>query len=233
MTIFALIFLFLLTAVYNWNAILYERRNADFAAKVISILILFCIVLFGNQSGQLDLMQGFFLAALAVSLVVDVLKTLPPIRYFHAGVLLFLLVHLLYIVGMTLTWPTFWARLLVVPIAVIGALQVLVIRRGAVKKQLPSMLKPIAIYGVVLSLFLFAGMSGLFHADWLYSWNWIKYLTLAIGCALVYLSDSLLGYGLFCAEERSVVNKIWVVLTYHLGQLFLALGCIADVSGLY
>ncbi|MEI6285815.1 MAG: lysoplasmalogenase family protein [Bacillota bacterium] len=233
MTIFALVFLFLLTAVYNWNAILYERRDADFAAKAISIVILFCIVLFGNQRGQLDLMQGFFLAALAISLVADVLKTLPQRRYFHAGVVVFLLVHLLYIIGMTLTFPTFWARLLVVPIAVLGAVQVFIIRRGAVKKQLPSMVKPIAIYGVVLSLFLFAGMAGLFHADWLYSWNWIKYLTLAIGCSLVYLSDSLLGYGLFCSEERSAVNKIWVILLYHLGQLFLALGCIADVSGLY
>ena len=119
------------------------------------------------------------------------------------------------------------------PIALIGALQVFFLRRGAVKRQLPSWRKPIAVYGFVLSVFLFAGMAGLFRVDWLYSWNWIKYLTLAIGCGLVYLSDSLLGFGLFCSEERGSANKIWVMLLYHLGQLFLALGCIADVSGLY
>ncbi|MFA6075675.1 MAG: lysoplasmalogenase family protein [Negativicutes bacterium] len=233
MTTFALIFLFLLTAVFNWNAILYERRNADFAAKIITMLILFFIVLFGDPNGRLNVMQDLFLLALALSLVADVFKTVPGQRFFNVGLLLFLAAHLLYIAGMTLVWPTFWARLLVVPIALLGVLQVAILHRGAVKKKLEHMRQPIAAYGLVLALFLFAGMSGLFHADWLYSWNWIKYLLLAIGCGLVYLSDSLLGYGLFCSEQQSLENKIWVMLLYHLGQLFLALGCIVEVSGFY
>lgn len=232
-TILALIYLFLITAVYNWNAILYDRRHVEYATKIIAMLILGSIVLLGDHNGHIGVMQGLFLTALFCSLVADLFSTFAGLRFLETGLALSAVALMCYVAGMSLVLPTFWSRLLIAPLAAIGFAQVYFFRNGALKKGFMHARVPVAVYGCVLTVFLFTGLSGLFRADWLYSWNWIKYLLLASGTVLFYLSDSLLGYGWFCCEERSMTNRVWAMLLYHIGQLLLVLGCVVEMSGFY
>ncbi len=204
-------------AVVNWVAVARGIRRLETIFKPAT-LVAFVIGawLLGQRvgGGRLAL---WFVVALVFSLVGDICLMLPDEKWFVPGLLAFLVGHLCYIIGFNPTWPPVGAIAIV---AVVGAVDWIVlpkIVRGVRNSGAPKLQGPVIGYGVILSLTLVSAWATWFRPEWESTGR----LLAGLGGTLFFASDLMLAWNKFVRPPRLL--HVAVIVTYHLGQLALAL----------
>ena len=168
----------------------------------------------------------WFGLGIILSLAGDVLLMLSLDRFFLFGLVAFLLAHLAYVIGFNIPLPEFslWGIVFAVMVSLGGAR---VIRR--IVDALPSrgqvrMRMPIIVYSTVISIMLLSAMMKLMDL----TWNANAALLVSGGAFLFYISDIILAWNKFVAPIQ--YGRIYNIAAYHLGQIMLIAGVIAQFS---
>jgi uncharacterized membrane protein YhhN len=178
------------------------------------------------SSAGLDGALLWFGLGILLSLVGDVLLMISLDRLFLAGLVAFLFAQIAYIIGFNIPVPemNFFGIVFAVMIG-IGSARV--IRR--ILDPLPvrgqgRMRLPIIIYSTVISVMLLSAMLKLVDI----SWDAGAALLVSVGAFLFYISDIILAWHKFVAPIRH--GRIYNIAAYHLGQIGLIAGVIAQYS---
>jgi uncharacterized membrane protein YhhN len=193
-------------AVGNWLAVASGSKPAEYVCKPATLVLLIALALALNPV-HADT-RAWFVAALVVSLLGDVLLMLPA-DLFVLGLGAFLLGHVAYTVGLDLHTAGNW--LLGVPIPVVAAVLAVRLVRGIRRMGQDALVVPVLAYVVVIGAMVVSAVA---------SGNALA----AVGALLFMGSDALIG------ETRFVRSRAWagvaIMVTYHLGQAGLVLSLV-------
>jgi uncharacterized membrane protein YhhN len=209
----------LLFAALEALAVHQERRELEFIAKpgVILVLMIWLYAATGWQGNAL-----WFGLGLLFSLLGDLLLLFLHPRMFLSGLAAFLLTHVCYLVGFQdqLLHPGLWSFLLLIFILWNG---IRLLRRivGALRaRQENRLVYPVTVYGLVISLMLFAAFSTIFDPAW---GSGAAFLVSA-GAFLFWISDLMLAWNKFVSPLSS--GRLPILVAYQLGQISLIAGVI-------
>ncbi|MCL4562596.1 MAG: lysoplasmalogenase [Chloroflexi bacterium] len=218
--IFACVFIF---AIVDWYAVSRNWRGLEYFAKpatLAALLLWFGVVT--NLEGP-----AFWIAAgLFFSLLGDVFLMLPQ-DLFLAGLAAFLLAHLAYIAGLNQNLVSVHIGGLALGLPVVGIAAVLYRRvsSGVERKQPAQALRiGVSVYSLAITLMLISAVLTLARPEW----NLSAALLVALGGIFFFCSDSLLALNRFTTPILR--GKLWVIITYHLGQAALAAGFALQMS---
>lgn len=195
-----------LLAAGDWVAVARGDKRLEYLCKPATIVALIAVAAVVRPA--VPAQQGWWLVALGLGLVGDILLMVPGDR-FAAGLAAFLLGHIAYILGfhaagVAPTRALVYLALLALPIAV-GLRPVI---RGAITAGQRELLAPILLYSLVIGAMAASALAG--HSA-----------PAGAGALLFVLSDGLIAY------RRFVTRRPWmpvaVIVTYHLGQAGLVL----------
>jgi uncharacterized membrane protein YhhN len=221
---YILVVIGLIIAVVDWYAVYTQHKKLEYFAKpgVMVALILWMLM-----NGGLGSTLIWFTLGLAFSMAGDIFLMLPRER-FIAGLVSFLLAHLMYIAGLNQTPPAI--NLPAVIVAVLVALTWLRIYRaistGLVASGNTALKYPVLAYSLVISLMLLSALLTLTGE----TWQPAPALLVSGGALLFFLSDTLLAWNKFVTPLRN--GRLAVIITYHLGQILIALGAVLHFSSL-
>lgn len=159
----------------------------------------------------------FFILGFLFSLAGDIFLLLPNTRYFLLGLAAFLCGHIAYIIGLNPTLPPPEALWLLAPIGFAGAWLVGSIVRALHAAHQDALRAPVTVYGIVISVMLLSAWATLFRPEW----DRAQRACVAAGATLFFISDAMLAWNRFVKPFGAA--KLGVMMTYHLGQLALAL----------
>lgn len=208
----------LIIAFVDWLAVAYKLKRLEYIAKPGAMIFLLIWM------WQASAFQGallWFGIALAFSLAGDVFLMLPQER-FILGLISFLLAHLAYIIGLNQTalTPNLPAFIIIVLVALTMLRIYRRIAAGLVAGGNSSLRIPVLIYSLVISLMLLSALLTLTGT----AWQALPAILVSSGALLFFFSDSLLAWNKFVQPLRSA--PLAVIITYHLGQILLALGAV-------
>lgn len=216
MLVHSLLILALLTAILDWIAVSKNLRRAEYFLKpAVMILILAWLAAIGGFSGA---MRWFSLGIL-FSLGGDIFLMLPR-EQFIPGLIAFLLAHIAYIIGFSPQLSEINLSSLVVGI-VVAISSIVIYRRIATGLRAHgnrSLIIPVSIYVIVISLMGFSALLTLANEDW----EALPALLVSAGAILFMLSDTILAMNKFVAPVKH--GKLVVIIAYHLGQIGIVLG---------
>ena len=208
-------------AVLEALAVSKNLRNLEFIAKpaVMICLFIWLFVRTGLQGNML-----WFGLGILFSLLGDVLLLFPQDRMFIAGMVAFLFTHLFYLLGFEdqLLNPTGWSFILLFFILLNG---VRLLRRitGSLRARGDhGLVMPVIVYGLVVSLMLYAAMSTIFDP----AWGTGPAFYVSAGAFLFWISDLLLAWDKFVSPIKD--RRVPSILAYHLGQIGLIGGVISQ-----
>jgi uncharacterized membrane protein YhhN len=168
----------------------------------------------------------WFGAGILFSLIGDILLMISLDRLFLIGLAAFLLAHIAYIVGFNIPLPemNFFGIVFAVMIGLGGAR---IIRR--ILDRLPAsgqghLRLPIIAYSAVISIVLLSAMLKLVDI----SWSANAAALVSLGAFLFYISDIILAWNKFVAPIPH--GRIYNIAVYHLGQIALIAGVIAQFA---
>jgi uncharacterized membrane protein YhhN len=192
-------------AIGDWISRARDDRRLEVVCKPATLVALAAAAItLDPGSGT---MRTWFVFALVLSLLGDVLLMLPSDR-FVAGLGAFLLAHLAYVGGFVDNGLDL-TRVVVGAIAVavvVGPIGVRIVRGARVQDR--ALAVPVALYIAVISaMIVCAAGSG-------------RAVAIA-GAALFAFSDSVIGWTRFVASMRHA--SVVIMVTYHLGQALLVL----------
>lgn len=221
---YALLIAPLIFAVGDWFAVAHHRRRLEYVGKPATMIALLgCLILW--MRGAHDSWQApWFLLGVALSLVGDVFLMLRRKDLFLAGLVAFLLAHICYTAGFNPSLPPLPSLLLLLPIAAAGASVLRSIVRGLRQRDAANMLLPVGIYAFVISLMLFSAWATVFRPTWGVARSGFAVL----GGSLFFMSDILLAWDRFVKPVPQA--RLWVHLTYHVGQMALAASILLPVG---
>ena len=154
-------------------------------------------------------------AGLCLSLAGDLLLLLPR-RFFLAGLVSFLLAHVMYIAGFVLPRPTLHPILFALA-ALLGTGVYFYLQNLSQSLQTRKLgkhiLRAIIFYGTVLCLMTLSACQTMLRADWPSAAS----LFAACGGILFLLSDGLLGYNRFVHALPG--GRTFEMMAYHLAQV--------------
>jgi uncharacterized membrane protein YhhN len=199
----------LVVAACDWIAVGTAKRPAEYVAKPLTMVLLIATT-FAIEPVD-DATKVLFLAALAFSLLGDVLLMLPR-NLFVAGLAAFLVGHLCYIAGLQLrgqngVWFVVGLVIVLVAVGTIGVRVIRAVRQG----DEPALVAPVTAYIAVIS-FMVASAFGTMNGFAI------------VGSALFYASDALIAWNRFVHEQPW--GRVAIMVTYHLGQVGLVLALI-------
>lgn len=204
-------------ALVNWFAVAQRHRRLEYVFKPATLVALTLGAWLLGQRVDGGRMAAWFVAALAFSLVGDIFLMLPGETWFVPGLLAFLVGHVCYIIGFNPTWPPLGALPIAVVVAVLDLLVLPRIIRAVRQSDAPELQGPVVGYAAILSLMLVSAW-----ATWLRpGWGASGRLLASFGGTLFFASDLMLAWGKFV--RSSPLLHVAVIVTYHLGQLALAL----------
>jgi alkenylglycerophosphocholine hydrolase len=222
--IFFLISYFLI-AILDWVAVVNGLKKVEYIAKPAAMLILLGLLLLVGGFGSLPLIC--FALGIFFSLVGDVFLMLSynslSDRWFLPGLAAFLLVHIAFIIGLNIPTPgvsPIWSLGLGILLALSAARLLRRILAGVTQKGLGRLVRPVALYGMVITLMLLSALLTLF-SSW---WNVYAAVLVASGAILFYFSDTLLAWNKFVKPLKN--GRVINMILYHLGQLALVVGVI-------
>ncbi len=194
-------------------------RRMEYVVKpaVIVTLIAELLVSTGLQGSAFWFGLGLFF-----SLLGDVVLMLPSERMFLAGLFLFLLTHIFYLIGFRqqMLAPSAWS-LVLIALILLNAVRILRRMVGAMRaKGLNRLVYPVIVYGLVISLMLYAALATL--SD--HSWNVGAAFLVSIGAFLFWISDLLLAWNKFVSPLKA--GRRLIVAAYQVGQICLIAGVI-------
>lgn len=206
-------------AVVDWVAVSRGLKRLEYFAKPAMMVALLAFMI---QNGGLSQGVMWFTLGLAFSLAGDVFLMLPK-EQFIAGLVSFLLAHLAYIVGLnprlSMAPPVFWIALGLAVVVGLTAGQIyLRISAGLRAGGKAGLQTPVLIYTMVISVMLLSAILTLLSNRWFP----LHAITVCVGAALFFLSDTILAWNKFVSPIRN--GRLMNMSTYHLGQLLIALG---------
>lgn len=206
-----------LEALALWKKI----PRLEYAAKpaVMICLFIWLFVRTGLQGNAL-----WFGVGILFSLAGDVLLMISLERLFMSGLAAFLLTHLSYLGGFRdqLLEPTAWSLILIFVILLNGVRLLKRIVAAMRARGQNALVNPVIVYGLVISLTLYAAMSTIFDP----SWNTPAAFLVSAGAFLFYLSDLILAWNKFVSPLNN--GRILNILAYHMGQIALIAGVISQ-----
>ena len=194
-------------------------RRVEYIAKPAVILCLIAGLYIGTG------LQGsafWFGLGLLFSLLGDVALLSLSEKMFLAGLVLFLFTHICYLFGFRqqLFAPSAWSLVLVFVI-LLNAVRLLRRIVGSMRARgLNRLVYPVIVYGLVISLMLFAAMSTLSDQEW----DMGAAFFVSVGAFLFWLSDLMLTWNKFVSPLK--VGRLTAVAAYHVGQISLIAGVI-------
>lgn len=216
MLVHSLLILALLTAILDWIAVSKNLRRANYFLKpAVMILILAWLAAIGGFSGTML----WFSLGILFSLGGDVFLMLPR-EQFIPGLIAFLLAHIAYIIGFSPQLSEINLSSLVVGI-VVAISSIVIYRRIATGLRAHanrSLIIPVSIYVIVISLMGFSALLTLTNEDW----EALPALLVSAGAILFMLSDTILAMNKFVAPVKH--GQLVVIIAYHLGQIGIVLG---------
>jgi alkenylglycerophosphocholine hydrolase len=213
----------MLMAAANWLAVYNRWKRLEYVTKPGTMLALLAwLWAVSGFQGQLF----WFALGIILSLAGDVFLMLPA-QSLLAGILAFLLAHLAYIIGFNPAWPPLNAASLIVA-ALVGITALRVYRRiaaGLTASGTNQLRIPVLAYTVTISLMLFSALLALVKPEWQAG----PALLVSGGALLFFVSDTLLAWNEFI--ERLPNGSVFVMLTYHLGQVGVIVGAALHYLG--
>lgn len=201
-------------ALVNWVAVAREDRRPILVAKPLTLALLIgAAIAMEPEDGTVRL---WFVIGLVLSLAGDVFLMLPEdgddegatVTPFLLGLIAFLLGHIAYVIGMATdirSWPLVGVGALVVAAIGVGAAPHIV---KGVKRASAEFVVPVLAYMTVISTMVLASFGRAVVVG-------------IVGALLFYVSDAILAWNRFV--KPSLVLRVGVMVTYHLGQLGLVL----------
>jgi len=221
---FTLLYLTLALALIDWIAVAKNWKQLEYIAKPATMIAL--LAWFGLNGG----FRGYarwFAAGLVFSLLGDILLMLPKDR-FLAGLVSFLIVHIAYLVGLNQTPPPLnFASVILLILVLLTSSQIYHrIAQGLRASNKNKLIKPVLIYSIIISLMLLSALLTLVRKEW-QPWSAIL---ISLGALLFFISET------FNAWIRFVnplpYGRLRVMVTYHLGQILIALGALLHFNSL-
>ncbi len=186
--------------------------------------VMVCLFLWLYSSTGLQGYTFWFGWGILFSLAGDVLLMVSLDRMFLFGLVAFLLTHISYILGFREGWtnPTAWSLILMIVILVNSQRLLRRIIRAMRAKGQNALVGPVIVYGLVISLMLYAGMSTIYDP----AWKTNAALLVSLGAFSFYISDLILAWNKFVSpvKNASILN----IAAYHLGQIGLIAGVISQ-----
>jgi uncharacterized membrane protein YhhN len=194
-------------------------RRVEYVAKpaVILSLISGLAVSTGLQGSAFWFGLGLFF-----SLLGDVILLSASEKLFLAGLIVFLLTQICYLIGFRqqMLAPSAWS-LVVISIILLNAVRLLRRIVGSMRANgMDRLVYPVIVYGLVISLMLYAAMSTI--SD--HSWNLGAAFLVSLGAFLFWLSDLMLAWNKFVSPLK--LGPLAIVLLYQIGQICLIAGVI-------
>jgi len=211
----------LLFAALETIAVSQNLQRLEYVAKPAVMVCLFLWLYTGTG------LQGnalWFGIGILFSLAGDVLLMLSLERLFLFGLVAFLVAHIFYITGFRdeLTVINAWSLILLVVIAInVSRLIRRIIAAMRLKGQ-NRLVVPVAVYGTVISVMLYAAMSTIYDPAWKTSAAFF----VSVGAFLFCASDVILAWNKFVAPLRN--GRVLNIALYHLGQIGLIAGVISQ-----
>lgn len=87
-----------------------------------------------------------------------------------------------------------------------------------------TLVTPVIVYSLVISLMLYAGLSTIFDPAWKTSAAFF----VSTGAFLFYISDLILAWNKFVSPIRN--GRVFNIIAYHLGQIGLIAGVISQLG---
>jgi uncharacterized membrane protein YhhN len=196
------------TAVVDWVAVSRAGKPVEYVAKPLTMVLLIAAVTSFDEVDN-DGARIAFVIALLWSMLGDVFLMLPDReRWFVFGLGAFLVGHLAYIPGLWILGTS--TAGLVVGVALVGVALVGVGRRiiSGVGEREPRLVAPVIAYISVISAMVASAVAT------------GRPIAIA-GAVLFYSSDALIAWTSFVEEKRW--GKLAIIITYHAGQVGLAL----------
>jgi uncharacterized membrane protein YhhN len=219
---FSLLFL---VAAIDWVAVARGWKKVEYIAKPAVMLLLLGILTLVCGFSCLPLIcfgLGIFFS-LAGDVFLMVSYTRFSDRWFIPGLIAFLLAHVSYIIGLNTPLPDvspIWSLGVAFILALTAARILRRILAGIRQKGLLRLVRPVGIYGMVITLMLLSAMLTLFNSAWRASASGL----VALGATLFYFSDVLLAWNKFVNPIRN--GRLANMILYHLGQFALVAGVI-------
>ncbi len=211
-------------AAGDWLAVAQNWRHLEYVCKPATMVALLVSVWLWTQ-GPHDAWQArFFLAGFALSLAGDVFLMLRREGLFVAGLVAFLLAHGCYTVGLNPTVPPGASLVVLIPIAGGGTVLLRRIARGLRERGRRTLLAAVTGYSLMISAMLFSVWATLFRP----AWGTLRASLAVVGGSLFYISDVLVGWDRFVKPSSRA--RLWIHMTYHLGQMGLAASIILPLG---
>jgi uncharacterized membrane protein YhhN len=211
----------LILAVLEAVALQKNWFRLEVIAKPGVMIVLFLWLL---TSAGLNGALIWFGLGILLSLAGDVLLMISLDRFFLVGLVVFLMAHVAYIIGFNIPLPAFslWGIVFAVMVSLGGARVIRRIVAALASKGQARMRTPIIIYSMVISIMLLSAMMKLMDM----TWNANAALLVSVGAFLFYISDIILAWNKFVAPIQH--GRIYNIAAYHLGQIMLIAGVIAQ-----
>jgi uncharacterized membrane protein YhhN len=217
--------LLFLVAALDWVAVAKGWKKVEYFAKPAAMLVLLGLLALACGLSSLPLicfgLGIFFSLAGDVFLMISYARFSD--RFFIPGLIAFLLAHISYIIGLNTPLPDvspIWSLGLAVILALTAARILRRILAGVRQKSLLRMVRPVGIYGMVITLMLLSALLTLNSSTWKISAAGL----VALGAALFYFSDILLAWNKFVNPIKN--GRLANMILYHLGQFALVAGVI-------
>jgi len=193
----------------------------EYLAKPAVMLVLFLWLWISTGLSRAPLWFGI---GILLSLTGDVLLMISLDRFFLAGLMVFLLAHVAYLIGFNTPVPEIsaWGFILAIMVG-LGSMRI--VRRILIALTANGQVRmraPIIIYGTVISLMLLSAMMKLTDL----TWNTGAAALVGVGAFLFYISDIILAWNKFVSPIQH--GRIYNIGAYHLGQIALIAGVIAQ-----
>jgi len=193
----------------------------EYLAKPAVMLVLFLWLWISTGLSGAPLWFGI---GILLSLAGDVLLMISLDRFFLAGLMVFLLAHVAYLIGFNTPVPEIsaWGFILAIMVG-LGSMRI--VRRILIALTANGQVRmraPIIIYGTVISLMLLSAMMKLTDL----TWNTGAAALVGVGAFLFYISDIILAWNKFVSPIQH--GRIYNIGAYHLGQIALIAGVIAQ-----
>lgn len=213
----------LIAALFEAIAVQTQNRKMELFAKPAAMLLLL-IWLYTSTGFHGD--AFWFGLGLFFSLIGDVLLLSSTDQMFMLGLIAFLLTHIFYLIGFKneLLHFTAWSFVLMFFIYINGLRLLRRILAAMRLKGLDRLSAPVIVYGLVISLMLYAAMSTIFDPSWKTSATFL----VSAGAFLFYISDLILAWNKFVSPMKN--GPAANIITYYLGQIGLIAGVISQLK---
>jgi uncharacterized membrane protein YhhN len=221
--------LLFLVAVLDWVAVAKSWKKIEYVAKPAAMLVLLGLLALVGRFSSLPLIC--FSLGIFFSLAGDVFLMISYARFsdrwFLPGLAAFLLAHISYIIGLNIPLPNvspIWSLGLAVVLALTAARILRHIIDGVRRKGLPRLVRPVGLYGMVITLMVLSALLTLNNT----TWKTYAAGLVAVGAILFYFSDVLLAWNKFVNPIKN--GRLANMILYHLGQAALVAGVLIQFA---